>query len=140
MDSNTNAPHLISRYSRAQALADGVLVDLSELAREAGFRCPVAATAAVWALIETIPTPLQHWQDVMGRCWDVLYMASLAVRRQREASHCTFRLILATPENTPDPFDADALEPEQQLVTFKIVAGPGDEGELVLTLLMPGED
>ena len=140
MDSNPNAPHLISRYSRAQALADGVLVDLSDLAREAGFRCPVAATAAVWSLIETIPAPLQHWQDVTGRCWDVLWMASLAVRRQREATSCTFRLILATPENTPDPLDADALEPEQQLVTLTILAGPGDEGELVLTLLTLDED
>ncbi|EQD30141.1 hypothetical protein B2A_14268, partial [mine drainage metagenome] len=31
---------VISRYTRAQAIEDGVLVEVSELAREAGFRFP----------------------------------------------------------------------------------------------------
>ncbi len=33
---------VISVYTRAQAIEDGVLVDVSETAREAGFRIPVA--------------------------------------------------------------------------------------------------
>src|SRR5262245_38473202 len=33
---------LIHRYSRADALRDGVLIDVSETAREAGIRWPVA--------------------------------------------------------------------------------------------------
>ena len=42
-------PHrVISTYSRAQALEDGVLVDAGPLAKEAGFRWPVAITAAAW--------------------------------------------------------------------------------------------
>lgn len=40
---------LVHAYTRAQALADGMLVDVSEVAREAGFKVPVALTAAVWA-------------------------------------------------------------------------------------------
>ena len=39
---------LVFSYSRRQALEDGVLVDVSEMAREAGFRYPVAITRAVW--------------------------------------------------------------------------------------------
>jgi hypothetical protein len=39
----------ISTYSRAQAIEEGVLVDGGPTAREAGFRMPVALTAAVWA-------------------------------------------------------------------------------------------
>ncbi len=35
---------LIPVYTRAQALADGVLVDVTETAKEAGFRAPVALT------------------------------------------------------------------------------------------------
>ena len=35
---------LIHRYSRADALRDGVLVDVSATAREAGIRFPVALT------------------------------------------------------------------------------------------------
>ena len=37
---------VISVYTRAQALADGVLIDAGPMAREAGFRWPVAITAA----------------------------------------------------------------------------------------------
>ena len=40
---------VISVYTRAQALADGVLIDAGAMAAEAGFRFPVAITAAAWA-------------------------------------------------------------------------------------------
>jgi hypothetical protein len=39
---------LIHSYSRARALADGALVDVSAVAREASIRFPVALTRAVW--------------------------------------------------------------------------------------------
>jgi len=38
---------IIFSYTRAQAIEDGVLVDVSELAREASFRYPVAVTQGV---------------------------------------------------------------------------------------------
>lgn len=39
---------IVFSYSRAQAIADGVLVDLTEWARETGFTVPVVCTSAVW--------------------------------------------------------------------------------------------
>ena len=39
---------LIYSYSRKQAIEDGVLVDVSEMAKEAGFKFPVAMTNTVW--------------------------------------------------------------------------------------------
>jgi len=39
---------VISTYTRARALEDGVLVDVRAMAKEAGFRFPVAMTAAAW--------------------------------------------------------------------------------------------
>ncbi|BBL79292.1 hypothetical protein RxyAA322_11460 [Rubrobacter xylanophilus] len=39
----------IHTYTRAEALADGVLVDVTETAREAGFRVLVALTRGIWA-------------------------------------------------------------------------------------------
>ena len=36
---------VVSSYTRTQAIADGVLVDVKALARDAGFRHPVAMTA-----------------------------------------------------------------------------------------------
>ena len=38
----------ISTYTRAQAIEDGFLVDVSETPREAGFKIPVALTRTVW--------------------------------------------------------------------------------------------
>jgi hypothetical protein len=36
-DDDATDPQLISSYTRSEALADGVLVDVTETAREAGF-------------------------------------------------------------------------------------------------------
>ncbi|EQD71656.1 hypothetical protein B1B_04334, partial [mine drainage metagenome] len=46
---------LLYSYSRADAIRDGVLVDVSERARRAGIKHPTACTAGVWALIECLP-------------------------------------------------------------------------------------
>ena len=49
-----NAPAfgpVIFAYTRAQAIEDGILVDVSETAREAGFNIPVALTRTVWERI-----------------------------------------------------------------------------------------
>ena len=63
-------------YSRAMALADGTLVDVTATAKEAGITCPVAVSEALWKDIETIPTG--SGQDAPGRLWDVLYMFTRA--------------------------------------------------------------
>jgi hypothetical protein len=41
-----NNAELIHSYSRRQAIADGVLIDVTPTAREAGIKFPVALTAA----------------------------------------------------------------------------------------------
>jgi len=73
---------VIYTYSRAQAIEDGVLVDVSETAREAGFRWPVAITQAAWedciAWTED-DNNRQVYQDESGRLWDVLWMALHAI-------------------------------------------------------------
>ena len=46
---------IIHTYTRKQALEDRMLIDVSETAREASSRWPVAVTAAVWAEIADIP-------------------------------------------------------------------------------------
>jgi hypothetical protein len=45
---------VIFSYTRAQAIADRVLIDVTPTALEAGFRFPVATTAALMAAVETI--------------------------------------------------------------------------------------
>jgi len=72
----------ISRYTRAQALADGVLVDATATAKECGFKWPVALTAAAWAACVTVP-PGVVLQDEQGRLRDVLVMLLYAIRAAR---------------------------------------------------------
>ena len=64
---------LIHSYTRQQAIEDGVLVDVSETAREAGIRYPVALTRAVWARYVEVPLGVEC-QDEEGRLWDILWM------------------------------------------------------------------
>jgi hypothetical protein len=117
---------LIYAYTRTQAIADGVLIDVSTTAREAGIIWPVALTSALWDDIADIPAPLQGLADVAGRLWDVLWMARMAIHRS-DASDLTYELILPVGDG------------EAELYTVRAVAGPGDAGEPVITLMRPNE-
>jgi len=124
--------NVIHTYTRAQAIDDGVLVDISSTAREAGFTCPVAITRAAWAdCVEwtEADSKRQTYQDEDGRLWDVLWMASQAARRGgMETLYQLYRV----------PRGGRGCRP--RLTTLKMLAGPGDNGELVITILMQNED
>ena len=122
-------------YTRAQALADGALIDAGSMASEAGFRWPVAVTAAVWedcvAWSES-DSDRQIYQDQSGRLWDVLFMAAYAARAQANAaSQLRFELVRV-------PRDGRSTQAEP--TTLKLVVGPGDDAEPVMTILLPQED
>jgi len=119
---------LISVYTRAEAIEDGVLVDVSEMAREAGFKWPVAVTAEVWAIIENIPPKLQGFQDIQGRLWDVVFMFKLAAQRGNSVIH--FKMIMDRNENGK----------RLRYLNLKAVAGPGDSMEPVITVMLPWQD
>ena len=123
----------ISIYTRAQALDDGFLVDVSEMAQEAGFRFPVAMTRAAWedcVSWSDADSKRQTHQDEAGRLWDVLWMASVAARRNG-GSELRFQLYRV-------PRGGRGVRP--RLVTLQMHVGPGDEGEPVITVGLPGED
>ena len=66
---------VIFKYTRAQAIEDGVLVDLTEWAKETGFRIPVACTAAVWhGYIVPPKSTKELGQSERGRTHDLLWM------------------------------------------------------------------
>jgi len=112
---------VVFSYSRAQAIADGVLVDATKEAQEAGFRFPTAITAALWSDIEAIPAS-HSYQDIQGRLWDVLYMAAGNARRKKDVSRFSYELIL----------HREGVEGE--LVSLICDCGPGDNAEPVLTI------
>ena len=63
-------------YSRSQAVADGLQVEVSKVAEEAGIRFPVFLTRAVYDSFVRVP-PGVTGQDEAGRLWDVIPSAEL---------------------------------------------------------------
>jgi len=122
---------VIIRYSRADALADGVLVDVSARASEAGFALPVALSALLWADINALPEG--SGQDVDGRLWDVLFMAwhNVRVHGGKPGNTLVYELILPLAGQDESPAAPYPV---------KLVLGPGDDGEPVLTLMRPDQD
>lgn len=79
---------IISTYTRNQAIEDGLLVDVTQQAKEAGFNCSVCVTNGVWAVINEIPDNVKR-QDADGRLWDVLFMLRYLVAK-KNATHIYF--------------------------------------------------
>ena len=132
---------VIHRYTRAQATADGVLVDVSEVAKEAGFVVPAAVTRAVFALIEPTAAETAVGQDLHGRLWDVLSMAAHAIRRARPAAigQGSEQLVYSLSLQLRGRGSA-GQENGRHRLRLKIHSGPGDQGEHVITIMLPEED
>jgi hypothetical protein len=126
---------VISIYTRAQAIEDGQLIDVSETAREAGFTLPVAMTATVWAdCIAWTDDDIekQAYQDESGRLWDVLYMAYHGILTNKASGNQLLYQLYRVPR--------DGRSSKAELTTLKLIIGPGDTPEPVITILLPCED
>ena len=157
-DSDNIFGPVISRYTRQQAIEDGILVDceqgdLKGMAKEAGLDWPVAMTtaafeAAVWPIARGEFDPafakkdnfLKHrWQDIKGRYWDVVYMLRVAIDAlvRRNAT------LPRAEGNTQLIFGVHVVQPGKRgapLMRLKSVAGPADDGSPCLTIMLPEED
>ena len=117
----------ISVYTRAQALADGVLVDVTKWASNGpdgmrgGFRLPVAFTAGLWSDLLAIPASQSH-QSMRGRAHDVLWLAALAARGRPDDHHIGFQVRMRITGT------------RKLLERYIVDIGPGDDGEPVVTI------
>jgi hypothetical protein len=126
--------NVIFTYTRAQAIEDGVLIDVTANASKAGFKIPVAVTDSIWNnLIEwtDADTDKQTYQDSNGRLWDVLSMLHFAITKAPNAA-CIFYKLNVVPR--------DGKSNKAKLVQLKAVIGAGDNGEAVITIMLPNED
>ncbi len=127
---------VIYSYTREMAINDGVLIDISESATEAGFNIPTAVTRAVWdRYIEWSidDNQKQSYQDQSGRLWDIVWMARCGIISGNKGSQCEslFELYCI-------PRDGESKSAER--TTLKIHIGPGDDGNPVVTIMLPNED
>ena len=122
--------NLIYSYTRAQALADGVLIDVTGQAKTLGFRVPVAVTDNLYnGYVAFVPPGLEsEGQSTAGRLHDLLSLAMIAARSSKGTDRVTFKV--------------DFLMNPRRKETVEVIAhiGPGDAGEPVLTLMLPEDD
>ena len=111
----------IYSYSRAQALTDGVLVDVSRAAARAGFRYPVAVTAGLWGRIDIDDGVNPRSVTCMHRLGNVLLRALEAIRAVGNR-------------------DTDRVEFEALGCALWAHCGPGDTAAPVITIMREGED
>ena len=118
---------IIHSYTRAEAIEDGFLVDVSETAKEAGFRYPVALTRTVYDRYVEVPEGVEG-QDEGGRLWDILFMCRHAIRKSPGGSICLFYLLVRNDNKGAER------------VRLKAVCGANDDFSPCITVMMPDED
>jgi hypothetical protein len=121
---------LVDVYTRQQAIEDGVLVDVSETAREAGIKYPVAVTRAVWdGVIVPDDEDCRLGQSESGRLWDVLAVYRARARTSRGGSEMRYTLLVVQ-------------KGRRRSVELKAVCGPHgpDDPRPCITIMMPDED
>ena len=121
---------VIYAYTRKDALADGVQIDVSEVAREAGLKFPVYLTRAVWERYVTVPDGVRC-QDTQGRLWDIVWMLRCAARRT-SGPQMLFGLHVRNNNRARTP----------PLVNLKAMCGPRDidDPQPAITVMLPDED
>ena len=127
-------------YSRAQAIEDGILVDVTSVASEAGFTWPTAMTRAVYERYVEVPPELKGQQDIQGRLWDIMRMLWVNVRTGKiSGDRGEFKLLVRFPASTEWQSNEKAHPAERgglRLVTLKSISGPGDHGEPTITVML----
>lgn len=112
----------ISTYIRAQAIEDGVLVEVpADVLAEAGFRFPIALTAAAWVEAIQVTEDSPAGQDEAGRLWDVLTVLKFAIKRGQGGDTIRFPVSVSKKGG-------------RRRVNLVSKCGPGDQMEPVITI------
>lgn len=115
---------LIYKYTRREALDDGILIDISNMGREVGYKYPIAITLNVDDIINKAVAN-ERYNDYNGVLWDILTMSKHPTKRIDETSHY-FQVIITGVGR-------------KHYHEFIIRCHPGDDLEPVLTIMCPEE-
>ena len=121
---------VVYSYTRAQAVADGVQVEVTKTAQEAGIRFPVFLTRTVYDAYVTVP-PNVTAQDEAGRLWDIVWMTRFAILK-------------AKPGVDRVPVALYVRNDNRRAKLIKLIATCGpldiDDPAPAITVMMPDED
>jgi hypothetical protein len=102
----------VSNYSRAQAIEDGVLVDISESAKSF-FKVPVAITNTAFETVK---------------------------KTMKDETLLKFQLLLSFRQAVDRGQKREQVNFEFRNIKLKALSHPGDRGEHVVTIMLPDED
>jgi len=121
---------VIYSYTRKQAVADGVQVEVTSTAKEAGISFPVFLTRSVFDSCVAVPPNVQG-QDEAGRLWDIVWMLRFAISRSRPGSDRISVALYVRNDNRA-----------AKLVKLIAQCGPLDmnDPQPAITVMMPDED
>ena len=121
---------VIYAYTRKQAIADGVQIDVTRTAQEAGIKFPVFLTRGVFDTYVDVP-PDVTGQDEAGRLWDVVWMLRFGIIRARPGV-----------KRIPVAFYVRNDNRAPRLVKLIATCGPLDidDPQPAITITMPDED
>lgn len=118
----------IYSYTREQALKDRVLVDITLMAKRAGFPYPVAVTSSVWGLV--VHPAIAKGRSIHCQLWDLLTALKAAVNYQSAKKDRTRFPIL---------FDTRPTE-EYRAESLWAMIQMGNDHKPVITIMQEGED
>lgn len=106
-------------------------MDVTENAKEAGFKLPVVITEALENRLAPTRVDQGLGQDYEGRLWDELWLASFTIKLADPGMDTvSFTVVLQ---------EADTKSGRLQNIDLRLwaVRGPGYEGETVITVCFP---
>jgi hypothetical protein len=121
--------NVVYSYTREQAIADGVLIDVTDEAKAHSFKVHTAVTDHLFHHYIEPPAGIDgEGQSITGRLHDLLTLAMIAARTSKGTDRVTFKVAF--------------LMTLGRIETVEVIAhiGPGDNGEPVLTLMLPEDD
>ncbi len=123
----------VSTCTRKQAIEDGVLIDITDTAKEIGFISSVAVTSTVWHGYIVPAKEIEYFgQSVKGRVWDVISRLYFQIQCSEATDVIHFKTVFMMPE--------ERHLYKQETIELKAVVSAGDNGEPVLTIMLPEED
>ena len=131
---------IISVYTRADALRDGVLVEVPlNLSIEAGIKIPVALTSEAWCFIDPGNLDELSGQSIIGRLWDLLQVFRVMASQARHTDRVLFNVAFLMPISS-EKDQSKILREHEEVATLKAICGPGDDMKPVVTIMLPWED